>query len=278
MKSLSTLLFGLFLFAAMNLIGGAPARAANNDSGLTIRVSESGWGQGSTQDIQKVLYSAASEILAYVPSKQGISIIVRRTEGTPITLYERGPNNEYIVLLNSKDTYWSQYAYQFSHEFCHVIAMNSKVTDDPNQWFEESLGETASMFALKKMAASWETSPPYPNWKDYAGSLRSYVQDLMAESHRRLPSDTTLAQWFDENETSLRANPYLRRKDELVANQLLTLFENDPEGWGAVAYLNMTQPNRKQTFAEYLKAWHNRVPRRYEPFVESVAQLFGVSI
>jgi hypothetical protein len=237
-------------------------RATNYETGLTIRVSADGWGEGRVQDIEKVLYSAASEIVAYVPSKQEISIIVRHAESHPVTLYKRGPNGEFIVLLSAKDRYWAKYSHQFSHEFCHVLAMNSKVKDDPNQWFEESLGETASMFALTRMATTWRTSPPYPNWKDYGPALRDYAQNLINENHRRLRSETTLAEWFEENEASLRANPYLREKDELVANQLLALFEKHPDDWGAVTYLNMSRSSRTQTFKEYLRAWHDHVPRR----------------
>jgi hypothetical protein len=282
MKLLAKLVFGLyFLLGVVSpsvSAGPRQLRSPNNENGLTIRVSAGGWGEGSIQDIEKVLYSAAAEIFAYAPRQREISIVVRHTDDTPITLYERGPKGEFIVLLTAKDTYWSQYAYQFSHEFCHVLAMNSKVTGDPNQWFEESLGETASLFALRKMATTWATSPPYPNWKDYAPSLHNYAQDLINESYRKLPSDMTLAEWFEENETSLRKNPYLRQKDGLVANQLLTLLEREPENWMAVAYLNMSRPSRNEAFRDYLKTWHDHVPKRYEPFVERIATMFGVSI
>ncbi|HSS22472.1 MAG TPA: hypothetical protein VLL54_20545 [Pyrinomonadaceae bacterium] len=226
----------------------------DSQSRLTISVSDEGWGESRIQDIEKVLYSAAGEILAYIPNTPELAIIVRHSEDQPLTLYKRGPNGEFIVLLTAQDMRWAQFAYQFSHEFCHVLAMNSKVTDNPNQWFEESLGETASLFALRRMSKTWRSSPPYPNWKDYASSLRSYAQNTINESHRSLPSDMTLSEWFEENEKSLRNDPYLREKDELVANQLLSLFEENPDGWAAVTYLNRSQPSRRQTFEEYLKA------------------------
>jgi len=245
---------------------------------LTIRVTNEGWGEGRIQDIEKVLYSAAGEIFAHVPNKSGLLIIVRHSEDRPMTLYKRGANGEFIVLLTAKDRFWSQYAFQFSHEFCHVLAMNSKVTDNPNHWFEESLGEAASLFALRRMALTWRSSPPYPNWKDYASSLSAYAQNRINESHRQLPSDVTFAEWFEKNEDSLREDPYLREKDWIVANQLLPLFEEDPDDRGAVTYLNLSQPTREQTLEEYLNDWHVRVPRKHESLIEKIGERFGLSI
>ena len=282
MAKLAPMVFVIFLLASEC----PPTRAATfvftenviSETHLTIRIANEGWGEGRIQDIEKVLYSAAGEIFAYIPNKRDLAIVVRHGESRPRTLYQRSANGEFIVLLTAKDRYWSQYAYQFSHEFCHILAMNSKVTDNPNQWFEESLGKTASLFALRRMAITWRSSPPYPNWKDYASSLSVYAQDSINESHRQLPSDMTFVEWFAKNEDSLREDPYLREKDGIVANQLLALFEEDPDGWGAVTYLNLSRPSREQTFEEYLNDWHSRVPRKYEPLIEKVGKRFGLSI
>lgn len=275
----------VFILTFLSGFVGPPVRNATvfrknlyPETHLTIRVTNDGWGEGRIQDIEKVLYSAAGEILAYVPNKRDLAIIVRHSEDRPRTLYQRGTNGEFIVLLTAKDRYWSQYAFQFSHEFCHVLAMNSKATDNPNQWFEESLGETASMFALRRMAITWRSSPPYPNWKDYASSLHVYAQNRINQSHRQLPSGVTFEEWFEENEESLREDPYLREKNGIVANKLLSLFEEEPDGWAAVTFLNLSQPSRAQSFEQYLNDWHARVPRKHESLIYKIGDLFGLSI
>ena len=243
---------------------------------VTISVSSSGWGEARTEDIKAVLQSVASELTSEVSSIDEISIIVKPSgEGIPRTLYKRGPNGEFIILLSAKDRYWAKYSYQFAHELSHTLSMNQSDRQTPNQWFEEAIGETASLFALRSMGRSWKTNPPYSNWKSYSSSLTVYADNNINEEHRQIPSNQTFVEWFEENENSLRANPYLREKDELIANQLLELFEDDPTGWDAVSFLNQTKPTSNQTFGIYLGNWYRDAPQRNRPFIRKVAKLFG---
>lgn len=122
--------------------------------------------QASLQDVEKVLYSAAGELWVFFPDRSLKPILVE-PKGGPITLYKRGPNGEFRVRLATGKTYWSQYAFQFAHEFCHVLC-NYREDGRGNKWFEEALCEVASLFALGRMAETWKTAPPYPNWKSYA--------------------------------------------------------------------------------------------------------------
>lgn len=273
------LAFSLSLVAVFDVVGSNLGKVAPPQSTtVSIRVSKGGWGNAQVQDIEEVLYSVAQEILAFVPSKRRTSIIVRHDEEGPMTLYKRGDNGEFIVLLDVENTRWAQYAYQFSHELCHVLAMNEKVTESPNQWFEESLGETASLFALRRMATTWKTSPPYPNWKDYAQHLSEYAEKNINEEHRQLPPRVTFVKWFSRNEPDLRSDPYIREKDEVIANQLLPLFEGSPQSWDAVTYLNLTKPKSSQTFEEYLRDWYLRSPSKHRGFIRQIADLFGAEV
>jgi len=269
----------LFFLAVPNVAGSHLGRNVSAQSKpVSIRITGGGWGEGRLQDIERVLYSVASEILAYVPSRRQISIIVRHDEEGPMTLYEKGANGEFIVLLDVEDRRWAQYSYQFSHELLHVLAMNEKVARTSNQWFEESLGEAASLFALRRMAITWKTYPPYPNWKDYARHLGEYAEQNINESHRQLPSSMTFAEWFEENETALRRNPYIREKNEVIANQLLSLLERSPHSWEAVTYLNLSSSKSSQTFEEYLREWHLRSPSKHRRFIHEIADLFGAKV
>ena len=197
-----------------------------------------------------------------------------------MTLYEKRDGNTTVIQLSVKGRFWAQFAFQFAHELCHVFCNYDRIdlTESPNQWFEETLGETASLFALRRMATTWQTAPPYPNWASYAASLGQYATDRRAEPANHLPAGVTLAGWFALHQDELRANPYQREKNTAIASHLLPLFEDHPESWEAVRYLNAVKPERTKTFQTYLREWHDHCPKKYQPFVAQIAAQFGVTL
>lgn len=245
---------------------------------LVISVQPGGWGGAGVQDIQKLLLSAGSELWKHFPGRRLRPIIVRHSDSGPIVLFRQGPAGEYIVKLDVEGTYWAQFTYQFSHELCHILTNYEKKTSRKNKWFEESLCEMASMFALRRMAVTWRTSPPYPHWKSFAPALRKYADDLQAKKERQLPQGTTLAKWYRDNEQGLRKNPTLRSKNGVVANELLGLFEAGPESWAAVGYLNMETLDDSDTFKSYLESWHRHCPAKHKEFVRQIGDLFEIKI
>lgn len=250
---------------------GFPATAK-----LVIRVEPGGWGGASARDIQKVLLSAGGELWRWFPGRRLKPIIVRHSSSGPITLYRRGAGGEYIVKLDVEGRHWAQFAYQFAHEFCHVLSNYDKKTSREHKWFAESLCEMASAFAIRRMAAAWKKSPPYPNWKTYAPALQKYADDLLRKGPR-LPAGTTLAQWYRDNEAALRKEPCDRRKNKVVAYELLGLFEASPAGWEAVGCLNMADAEASGgSFAGHLAAWRKRCPERHKKLVGRIMELFGM--
>ncbi|MEA3368409.1 MAG: hypothetical protein U9R68_09885, partial [Planctomycetota bacterium] len=145
-----------------------------------------------------------------------------------------------------------------------------------NKWFEESVCETASLFALRRMAEVWKTDPPYPNWRDYAPHLREYAGNRTKDA--RLPADTTLADWYARHADHLRKEACDRPKNEIVAGALLPLFEEKPARWAAVQYLNAAAKPEPRSFGQYLAAWHANCPAAHRPFVRRVADLFGIRL
>jgi hypothetical protein len=251
--------------------------------GLDIRVGDVGWGNADKEDVERVLYSVAAELEPYFPHGKLPPIKVEHGDDTPIVLYEKISGGQYVILLTAKDRHWSQLAYQFAHELTHVLsnfdnnALRQSKQQDPNQWFEEALCEAASLFALKKMAATWEVSPPYESWKNYAPALRRYAEEMKRESHRTLPNGMTLANWFDKNEQAVRTNPYQRSYNEIVATRLLALFEQHPDQWGAIAYLNQDSKVTTTDIREYLQRWYDCCPAAHKPFVQQVMNELGIT-
>ena len=259
---------------AIAVLALASSASRADDHPLEIRpAAGASWG-GEIQNVERVLHSAADTLWPYFPRRTLKPILVE-PKGGPITLYQRGPNGEYLVRLNTGDRHWAQHAFQFAHEFGHILA-NYDDRERCNKWFEESICETASLFALRRMSENWKARPPYPNWKDYSAALAEFADGRMRTS--QLPSGKTLAQWYRENESSLRQEPCLRDKNTIVATALLPLFEKQPEGWEAIAWLNDGVSHGTRTFARYLGDWQAHVPEKLRPFVLRIAREFAIKI
>lgn len=251
--------------------------ASSRKLGLDIRVEPGGWGGADPRQIETVLYSVADELMSRLPEKLTVPIVVSHTERAPVALYERGPGGEYRVRLHARGEKWHLYVYEFAHELCHILSNYEQhvgpQTVKHNQWFEETLCETASLFTLTSLAGSWERSPPEPRWAGEARKLRRFFDHLIAEGHRQLPAHAPLSSWLRENEAQLRRNPYLREKNEVLANLLLPLFSSDPQNWDALAYLNLDPADARSTLEDYLRRWYDNAPPEHKRFIASVLAL-----
>jgi hypothetical protein len=243
---------------------------------LSIRVMGDDWGDASTTEIRKVLESAAGELWKNFPSRRLHQIIVQRSRRAPVTLYRRGPGGEYLIKVTPKDRYWCQFAYQFAHEFCHILVNYSHKTPRANKWFEESLCEMASIYALRRMAVTWKTAPLYANWKGYAPAIKEYVADLQ-QPEDKLPKGKTLAVWYKENASALRRASHMRDKNRIVANSLLGLFETAQGDWAAVGYLNSGKP-ASDSFQDYLANWYRQTPAKHRKIVGEIIKMFELKI
>lgn len=262
--------------AMLSLALAAAAHATTQDSralGLQIRVVPGGWGI-EAQAIEPVLYATADELVSMLPSKLAVPIVVSHTRGNPVALYDRGPAGEYLVRLHASGAGWPLYVYEFAHELCHVLSNHDEHADTRkhNQWFEETLCETASLYALQAVAQKWELSA-VPAHAALAPRLRRFYDALLAERNRELPSGATLAAWLAEHEPQLRGNPYIREKNDLVAKQLLPFFQQDPRRWRALAYLNLHQSDSIAPLADYLTHWNEHAPDEHRGFISEVRAL-----
>ncbi len=188
----------------------------------------------------------------------------------PKIRYRPSDENPYVVQLTARDRHWSRFTYQFSHEFCHILSDYERLRESPNGWFHEALCELASIFSLRRMAETWTSQPPFPNWSEYAGSLGSYAEEILLRKEHQLPAGITLSLWLASEETVLRKDRYLRDKNGLVACSLLPIFESESTGWNAI--LNM--PDSSTMIKDYLLEWHMRVDPVDKPFVKRILGAF----
>ena len=270
------------------LLAAAPARlfaqapeAAGRE--LDFRIGDDF--KASEADIKAVLRSAGESIWQHCPNTRWEvpGFFIFHNAEYPITAFDHRADGRIAIGLTSQGNLWSQFAYQFSHEFCHALAGHSndwKKTwtkgRKANHWLEESLCETASLFAMRAMGESWKTKPPYPNWKSYSEALTKYATDRMTKSAEGLPAGTQFITWFRENEASMRQNSTLREKNNVVALQLLPFFEAEPSGWEAITFFNLTKREPENTLAGQLSEWRTVAPLAQQPFISKVAAVFAV--
>ncbi|HEU0199853.1 MAG TPA: hypothetical protein VFR86_05415 [Burkholderiaceae bacterium] len=196
--------------------------------------------------------------------------------------YDRDRDRSVVVYLSARDSRWYQFVYQFAHEYCHLLsnfARKQQHGDDilrDHQWFEEALCETASLYALRRLAVKWCDPTAEPMLREAAPKLAQYSRQLLAEPHRQLAAGTSFAAWYARNQQALERDPYMRESNELAATQLLPLFEAEPTRWAALAYLNPLNRAPGQSFADFLAAWSAASPPRLRALVAEIRTLFGM--
>jgi hypothetical protein len=278
----------LAIFGLLCLQAGSPQCAlcaTPSHRPLDIHVQEHGFGSASPAEIATVLGSAGSEIWKYCPRTQLDGIEVYRRTDHPQTDFKRTLSGRISIGLATRDTLWAQYSFQFAHEFCHAIANFSnnrrrfaRHLPDANLWLEESFCETASLFTLRAMSRTWLTAPPYLAWRGYAPSLNDYAEQRIALPEHHLPAGTPFIVWFRENQAALRQNADIRDRNTIIAIQLLPIFEAEPRGWEAVAFLNRDSPNPNKSLAQHFAEWRSQCPQNLHPFVTKLAATFAVKL
>ncbi len=250
---------------------------------MRISVLPCEWGSARPADIQNLLHNVASHIEKELrdPFQGDIEVMNLPGSKEPRTHYRNQndppnppPGAAYPINLTAKDRYWCMFAYQFAHEFCHVLSGYERLHGNPNNWFHESICEMASIFVLRRMGERWQHQPPYENWTSYSASLTKYADDQL-RGHECLhaskrPPDFHV--WLLENEADLRANPYLRDRNGVVASKLLLDFEQEPGGWNAIRRLPSTAGNIR----EYVESWQASVDAQDRGFVEGIAASLGL--
>ena len=245
-----------------------------------IVVPPSNWGEGSCENVETLIRNTASHVLRLLrnPFAADIRVIPRPIDEYPEVMYRSSTEIPYTIKLSARDRYWAKYAYQFAHEFCHVLSNYEQLQKNPNNWFHEAICELASVFTLRWMAERWHSNPPYPNWASFADNLDKYCKEWMSRPETQLPEGVSLQSWLLQNEDTLRVADYRkkaeRNKQYLVAYQLLPIFEDFPAGWNAIRNL----PTSTGYLKDYLNEWHSLVDLEDQPFVVRLSNAFGYTI
>jgi len=260
----------------------APARTAAVDPAVTtssISVAEGDWDEARTVDIAAVLRSAAACFQGAVEERTVDTVLVEPSaadDTVPRSLFARAAGGETRVHLHVRGRHWAQFAFQFGHEFCHVLSNHRVMADRPFGWINECLCETASLYALRSMARTWETSPPYPNWRDYARSLGEYAEQRCAEPEHTLPDGAVFSTWLAARLPALAADPGKRADNVVIAKRMLPVFEQNPDAWRAVRYLNLWDTTTDASIQQYFAHWRDAAPSRLRSDIDRIERALTV--
>ena len=248
--------------------------------GVAIRANQGDWGGAQLSDIEAVARSAADSFDAF-DNDEAIAIALEPTaseEDPPRTPQGSGPGRS-IVQLNVRGNLWARLAYQFGHEYCHVLAdpMTYWTAGERRfAWIEEALCETGSLFALRSMAKEWAVDPPYPNWREYSPSLAAYEAEHVSDPTRSLPPRARFADWLSDRLPLLEADPYRRDDNTIIAKELLQVFETDRVAWRAVRCLHATSRSSETSLAGFMTDWARTCRAGHRRGVESIAVIIEV--
>jgi hypothetical protein len=239
------------------------------------RIVPEGWGDAKVTDITAVINSAISTLWPYFPGRKLERFVIMRSKSGPMVHFQRNPRKEIVMNLDTEGLLWCQFAYQFAHEFAHILARFDQ-DGTSNLWFEETLCETASLFTLRHMARQWRVRPPFPNWKSYASALDEYADKVIKGRHR-IPHGE-LAQYYQKHATTLRSDPTNRDLNGAMASLVLEKFEQTPESWESLTWLNSAPSAPDETFPFYLNKWLKAAPAKHHAFIGNLARDFGVRL
>ena len=270
------LLYGILSLALAGANNPPPPKVPK----LDIRLVHQGY-KTNPENFVVVCNSAAMAIARYYPKRTFKPILIPKADnGFPVKLDQQGPKGESQVMLSISDGYvWNQIAYQFAHEFTHILINEGQPGAGPNHWINEAFCEVASYQALKQMAKEWESHPPYSNWKGYAKHHSSYADKYLGREKAR-PEDMDFKVWFKKNEAALRLGKRHPKYGlyKYPAYQFYQIIKEDPSQLGALAYLNYGLTHSGISTKEYLARWKYVLPPGHKPFADKVAGVFGYSL
>lgn len=240
---------------------------------IAIEVLDSDWGGAVTADIAAVSHSVVACFEAALSERPIEAIRVEPTShpsDLPVSVFQRADTGQVRVLLSARGRHWAQYAFQFAHELCHVQANFCQPLQHPSKWIEECLCETSSLYAIRYMSKSWHQSPPYPTWVSFAPKLRRYFEDRCSKPEHQLPPGTSCVDWLLSRLHLLRADALRRDDNTIIARELLPIFEQDPNAWRAVRYLNLWDTSQDASIPEYCDRWRYATPSRHHCYIDAV--------
>jgi len=222
------------------------------------------WGDARMQDVRAVLEETRlSALMGMSPPTMGIpsEIVVIGDPDADASTVRAESGDRAMMTLRMKGRFWAAAAYQFSHQFGHVITNGWDRSDGaagPSQWLEEALVEAVALINLQRMSVLWHFAPPYPHWDSHGETLARYAKNRLAELRAAAPSvdlERDGKTWFRDNEADLAT---LTDVDDLTGGLVAWLvaeLRSAPGVGQSIPALNRWEERTALPVPDYLAAW-----------------------
>ena len=220
--------------------------------GRLVTIENGNWGATSLSAIRAVLESTASVLCDAFGRAPDAPVQVSPWDQEPRVAWDLRP---YRVRISARDTYWCQYAYQFSHELCHTLVNFDRVRHHRHKWFEESICELASLFTLDRLSREFRHRPPAEvlGAREFAPHFATSAKGVARRVHPVPRAD--LPMWFSRNVRRLEERSIDRALNRVVAVALLDDFLADKSLWRDCGFLNLWNATTDHTFADHTDSW-----------------------
>lgn len=141
----------------------------------------------------------------------------------------------HYIFLTATENYWSQWVYQFSHEYCHHL-INGAFTGDISGliWFEETICELSSMYNLHEIHSQWDQSENQIMLK-YAPAFQNYLECLLSKNSQ-LSHLSNRPRWLRSWNEILSKPMYHRDYYNVIAAKMFPLFLENPNLWKIILH------------------------------------------
>ncbi len=239
-----------------------------------------GWGDAPTSNIKRLCENITLHFQEQLRDEKKLSGTIRIIYNPNNPSFHVDDDGSKIIRLAVTDTYWSQFSYQFAHEFCHAIEIGDPPfypeRDIKNNWFREALAELASVWAIRRMSETWAYRAPYANWVDYRHALAEYAQGLLDTPATQYSGSGK--EWLEQWEEKMRVAPYAPSFTYARVSQLsykfLPIFEDNPKAWNAIRKM----PISNVKLSEYMPLWYSQAAAEDKSTVKALAEVMGIRV
>lgn len=239
---------------------------------IIVQKDAAAWNGSQPVNVRAVLTNVVNQFRRYLEENPLPSVLIVQP-GSPLTKFFQQGTDAREINIHAERCDWCRLAYQFAHEFCHLLTPLDTMHTNESNWFVEAVCELASIFALKQMSRSWRTHPPYREWADFSEVIGGYVRNHIDKAEK-LPPGKSLKQWLEENEDALKKNSVNRELNHVATHAMYPIFEANPRLWNALQYL----PAWGATLKEFLSRWYQHAPEKHQSDIATLAREFGIHL
>ena len=264
-RRLAQLIAALFLFNPRSVASAYAKGVGAQMTLLTVPLGVTGnWGAsqpGAAATVLSRMREVCLSGLKLLSDQQPVAIRVEdHSSGSPaIWLHDDRTQMAWIIVdIGGRD--WCKLAYQFGHELGHVLCNSwgpASKPQQPCQWLEEAMVEAFSIRGLALLAASWAKDPPFAGDAAFAGAIRQYRENTIANYKKAgAPAlEADIRVWFGKSRNALEHSAGLGEAEGPAILAILAAMERDGSCVEDLGAVNRWPARSGVPLEGYLRLW-----------------------